>query len=321
MLTEAKKRLDKARAHLKLDPTSEKEVLCELYTHFEDRVEELEASGLSEEEAVPVAAREFGSLKAVTGELTEAHSKDNWPQALMAALPHVLFSLLFALHLWSNIGWLAVIILSVVGVVVYGWRHNRPTWFFTWLGYALIPLLGVGLIILDQALEGGSFAASWWLWLAATAYFSAVGVLLGIIMAHILKRDWLLGSLSVLPFLGVIGWFLTAQWRKELLQDGGGTFYGLEPWMVMSFLTLAGIVALFTQLRKRWLKLGVLLIAGLIVLIMMVLASMGSIGLFNIAVLALVAFVVLLGPAVMERRMGQRRTEHWDDFLEGRYDH
>ena len=65
MLTEAKKCLDKARAHLKLDPSSEKEILCELYTHFEDRVEELEASGLSEEEAVRGSSPKFGSLKTV----------------------------------------------------------------------------------------------------------------------------------------------------------------------------------------------------------------------------------------------------------------
>lgn len=321
MLTGAKERLDRARAYLKLDPASEKEILCELYTHFEDRVEELEASGLSEEESVHLATREFGSLETITGELTEVHSKDNWPQALMAALPHVLFSLLFALRLWSNAGWLAVIILSVVGVVVYGWRHHRPTWFFTWLGYALIPLLGLGLIILDQAVNSGARPASWWLWLAAVAYFGVVGALFAIIMAQILKRDWLLGSLTILPFLAVIGWFLTAQWRRELLQEGGGTFYGLEPWMVMSFLTLAGIVLLFTQFRKRWLKVAVLLIAGLVVLTMMVLASTGTIGFFNILALTLVALVVLLGPAVMDRRMGQRRTDQWDDFLEGRYHH
>ena len=319
MLTEAKKCLDKARAHLKLDPSSEKEILCELYTHFEDRAEELEASGLSEEEAVRVAAREFGSLKTVAGELTEVHSKDNWPQALMAALPHIFFSLLFALHQWSNIGWLAVIVLSVIGVVVYGWRHNRPTWFFTWLGYALIPLLVVGLIILDQALNSGAFPASWWLWLAVLAYFAGVGVLCAIILVQILKRDWLLGSLTILPFLAVIGWFVTAQWREELLQDGGGALYGLEPWMAMSFLTLAGIVILFTQLKKRWVKLGLLLIAGLIILTMMVLASRGSIGLFNIAALAVVGLITLLGPAILERRIAHRRTEEWDDFLEGQY--
>jgi hypothetical protein len=321
MLAEPKKCLDGVRRQLKLAPSAEREILCELYTHFEDRAEELEAGGLSEEEAAATAAREFGSLTAVVGELQELYSGSTWPQALLAALPHVFFSLLFALHQWSSVGWLTVIVLSVVGVVVHGWRHGRPTWFFTWLGYALIPLLAVGLVIMDQALSRGALAAAWWLWVATTAYFGAVGVLFAVIMAQILKRDWLLGSLTILPFLAVIGWFLTAQWRDRLLQNGGGGLQGLELWIALSLLTLAGIVILLTRLRKRWLKVAVLLVAGLVVLMLMAVSSGGSIGFFNIAVLGAVALFVLLGPAAMERWVLHGRTEPWDQFLEERYDH
>jgi hypothetical protein len=319
MLAEAKKRLEGVRRHLKLAASAEGEILCELYTHFEDRAEELEASGLSEDEAAEAAAREFGSLRAVIGELNDLHSGSTWPQTLMAALPHIFFSLLFALRQWSSVGWLTVIVLSVVGVVVYGWRRGRPTWFFTWLGYALMPLLAVGLIIMDRALDRGALASSWSLWLATAAYFGAVGVLFAVVMAQILKRDWLLGSLTILPFLAVIGWFFTAQWSVSLLEESAGALQGLELWIALSLLTLAGIVILLTQLRKRWLKVAVLCVAGLLVLMLMALSSGGSIGFFHVAVLAVVALVVLLGPAVMERWMIQGRTEPWNEFLEERY--
>jgi hypothetical protein len=237
----------------------------------------------------------------------------------MAALPHIFFSLLFALRQWSSVGWLTVIVLSVVGVVVYGWRRGRPTWFFTWLGYALMPLLAVGLIIMDRALDRGALASSWSLWLATAAYFGAVAVLFAVVMAQILKRDWLLGSLTILPFLAVIGWFFTAQWSVSLLEESAGALQGLELWIALSLLTLAGIVILLTQLRKRWLKVAVLCVAGLLVLMLMALSSGGSIGFFHVAVLAVVALVVLLGPAVMERWMIQGRTEPWNEFLEERY--
>ncbi|OGO08815.1 MAG: hypothetical protein A2Y61_06880 [Chloroflexi bacterium RBG_13_60_13] len=321
MLAEPKKCLDGVRRQLKLAPSAEREILCELYTHFEDRAEELEASGLSEEEAAATAAREFGSLTAVVGELNEVHGGSTWPETLLAAFPHISFALLFALHQWSSVGWLTVIVLSVIGVVVQGWRRGRPTWFFTWLGYALIPLLAVGLIIMDQALDRGATAAAWWLWAATAAYFGAVGVLFAVIMAQILKRDWLLGSLTILPFLAVIGWFFTAQWRDRLLQNGTGALQGLGLWIALSLLTLAGIVILFTQLRKRWLKVAVLLVAGLVVLMLMTLSSGGGIGLFNIAVLGVVALFVLLGPAAMERWVVHGETEPWDGFLEERYHH
>lgn len=319
MLTEAKNWLDSARAHLKLDPSSEQEILCELYTHFEDRVAELEESGMSVEEATRIASREFGSVETVVGDLNEVHSNGNWLQALMAALPHVFFFLLFAMGQWSNVGWLTVIVLSILGVVAYGWRHNRPTWFFTWLGYGSMPLLVVGFIIAGEALSRGAFSQSWWLWLALVGYSAVAGVLCAIILVQILKRDWLLGSLTILPFLAVIGWFLTALWSKELLQENTGAFYGLEPWIAVSFLTLAGIVILFTQLKKRWLKVSILLIAGLVTLTLMVFSSGGSIGVLNIAALAVVGALALLGPALLDRRIPRTRAEDWDDFLEGDY--
>ena len=110
-------------------------------------------------------------------------------------------------------------------------------------------------------------------------------LLLGLMLVSALAEVVSLGA--ILPFLAVIGWFLTAQWRDRLLQNGGGGLQGLEVWIALSLLTLAGIVILLTRLRKRWLKVAVLLVAGLVVLMLMALSSGGSIGFFNIAVLGL----------------------------------
>ena len=65
----------------------------------------------------------------------EAHSQGTWKQALMAALPHLLFALVFALDWWRGIGWLAIVLGLVLVTAVYGWWHGRPVWSFTWLGY------------------------------------------------------------------------------------------------------------------------------------------------------------------------------------------
>ena len=135
-------------------------------------------------------------------------------------------------------------------------------------------------------------------------------MLFAVIMAQILKRDWLLGSLTILPFLAVIGWFLTAQWRDRLLQNGGGGPAGAGTVDSAEPAHTGGHSHLLTQLRKRWLKVAVLPVAGLVVLMLMTLSSGGSIGLFNIAVLGAVALFVLLGPAAMERWVvhGEDRT-------------
>jgi hypothetical protein len=315
MLGEVKEFLNSVRLQLKLDPSSAKEILSELYTHFEDRVEDLQESGFTEEEATRIASQEFGSSKKVAEELHDVHSISDWPQAIMAALPHVLFGLLFAFRQWTNAFWLSIIVLSVFGVVAYGWKHNKPTWFFTWLGYALTPLLVVGLLLLDKALGAGVLSSSWWLWASVVVYFSIVTAICAIILAYTWRRDWLLGSLSVLPFLAVIGWVLTDRWSGGLIA-GEGFLHGLEPWIALSFLALAGIVIIFTRLKKRWLRVGVLLVAGLVVLTMMTSASGRSVNLANLVVLAIVALLIILGPALVDRRLGPRDQDGWADAWE-----
>jgi len=315
MLSEVKSFLNTIRMQLRLDSASEKEILTELYTYFEDRVEELRESGLAEEEATRMASREFGPSRKVAEELHEVHSISDWPQAVMAALPHVLFGLLFAFRQWTNAFWLSIIIMSVVGAVAYGWRHHKPTWFFTWLGYALTPLLVVGLLILDRALSGGALSSSWWLWSCVVVYFSIVTAICTIILAHTWRRDWLLGSLSILPFMAVIGWVLTDRWNGGLMQ-AEGFLHGLEPWIALSFLALAGMVIIFTRLKKRWLKVGVLLVAGLVILTMMTAAAGRNANLGNLVLLAIIALAVILGPALVDRRLGPRGEDRWADSLE-----
>jgi hypothetical protein len=315
MLGEVKQFLNGVRLQLKLDSSSEREILSELYAHIEDRVEDLQESGLSEEEATAIASREFGPSQKLAEELNEVHSISDWPQAVMAALPHVLFGLLFAFRQFTNAFWLSIIVISVVGAVAYGWKHSRPTWFFTWLGYALTPLLVVGLLLLDKALGVSVMSSFWWLWASVVVYFSIVTAVCIIILVYTWRRDWLLGSLSVLPFLAVIGWVLTDRWNGGLIQ-GAGFLHGLEPWIALSFVALAGIVIIFTRLKKRWLRVGVLLVAALVILTMMTSAGGRSVNLTNLVVLVIIALAVILGPALVDRRLGPREEDGWSDSWE-----
>ncbi|HJX70212.1 MAG TPA: permease prefix domain 1-containing protein, partial [Dehalococcoidia bacterium] len=94
MSTELKHYLDNIKANLELDPSLEKEVLRELYTHLEEKIAELKETGLSDEEADKAAVEHFGLPKAVAGGLNQVHNSSNWSQAIVAALPHLLLALL-----------------------------------------------------------------------------------------------------------------------------------------------------------------------------------------------------------------------------------
>jgi len=301
---------------LKLEPSSKREVLSELHAHFEDQVEDLEESGLSREEACRVAAESFGSLRSVVDELNEVHSSSNWGQTAIAALPHLLFCLLFALHQWSNFVWVAATLVCTIGVTIYGWQHNKPTWFFTWLGYTLMPLFVVGFFLLERAVGSGSIFSPWWVWLLMVVYFPIILWLFIRILVQILRRDWLLGSLMALPVPALAGWFMMADWREALLGSDRQSIYALEPWIAMSFLSLAGIVVLFTRLRQRPLKAGALLVSGLATLIFVACSRGGNIDLLDLMILASMVVFLILGPALLEHKVVEQESESSDYLLQ-----
>jgi hypothetical protein len=318
--TELKRYLDDIRTKLRLAPSSEKEIIGELYTHFEERVEELQEEGLSEEEAVKVVTQRFGPAKAIAGEMNQVHTKGNWAQAIVAALPHLLFALLFALHQWHNIAWLCGIFVSILCVVVYGWRRNKPTWLFPWLGYVLVPLLMVSfilLILLAQALPFlpmKNLALSWWVWIAALVYLPiALWVFISIAVQTI-KRDWLLVSLMALPLPAIAVWFLVVRQEGGSLGFSRESFQKLESSIALSFLALASVVMLFIRFTQRSLKVGALLTAGFAILAIVAFSSQASLSFFILVALVLISIALLLGPVLLEHKIGHGdyKTDDWD---------
>jgi hypothetical protein len=87
---ELKGYLEGIRYRLRLDPAAEKKIVRELYTHIEDRAQELKAAGLSQPEATKSATERFGRPGAIAAEIYKVYSKGSWRVALLAAIPHLL---------------------------------------------------------------------------------------------------------------------------------------------------------------------------------------------------------------------------------------
>jgi len=82
--------LDSVRGNLRLDLSAEREVINELETHIEDKLQELRETGLSKEEAANTCVKLLGSAKLVAHQIYEAHSQGTWRQTLLASMPHLL---------------------------------------------------------------------------------------------------------------------------------------------------------------------------------------------------------------------------------------
>lgn len=290
--------LDNLRTCLKLDSALKNDMLREVYTHLEDKSQELKESGLPEEEAAEVAIRHFGSAKSIGLQIYEVYSQGSWRQAFFAALPHFIIALLFALRAWQSIIWLTIALLTVIGVVIYGWWHGKPAWLFPWLGYYLIPVIVTGVLLVY--LPGG------WFWAAAFVYLPLALFVLVSVTKQTIDQDWLYASVMLLPIPVVLAWGLALGLSsdfpgiKRQLQD-------MESWVALSFLTLAVAVATFIRVKQRWLKAGTLLTPGLLGLVIVALASHGAISPWLWLGLVLVFMFLLFSPAWLEHKITQNK--------------
>jgi hypothetical protein len=295
MLTVLSNYLDSIRDNLRLDRSSEKEVIQELETHIEDEVKELRESGLSEEDAADACLTLLGSAKVVARQIYEAHSQGSWTQALLAATPHLLFGLLFALNWWRGIGWLLGMLALILIMAVYGWWRGKPAWLFPWLGYSLLPVVAAALLLL--------YLPKSWSWVAILFYLPLALWLLYAITVQSIKRDWLYISLMLLPLPTIAGWFLAIEPVNQLPEDWLQRMQDFAPWIGLTFLALGVTVATFIRLRRRWLRVSVLVISGLITLTMVAYYTEGRISILAFLILMVVMLLVLLSPALVERTL------------------
>jgi len=285
--------LEGLKSYLRLDSAVRDDFLRELRGHLEDKIRELRESGVSEEEAKEIATEFLGSPRLLARQIYEVYSQGSWRETLFAVLPHFLTASLFALRWWSNPLWLAIIIVGVIGVVIYGWCHGKPTWLFSWLAYLLIPVVIAGVLLLY--LPGG------WVWVATLVYVPLAIVILVIVAKQILKIDWLFVSLMLLPVPIVVGWVMVLSMNISFF--GTDIMYEAASWIALSFAVLALAVATFIRVRQRWIKVGALLICAIMVLTVVALVSNNALSIWVWLFLSLLALAHLFVPAFLERKM------------------
>jgi hypothetical protein len=263
--------LNRFKASLHIDQTIKDSVAKELYTHLEERTQELEENGLSREEASKIAVQSLGSPELIAQQVYETHAQGSWKEALFSALPHLLVALLFTSYYWQNIVYASIILALTVGMAIYGWHRGKPIWLFPWLGYYLMPVIVTGILLLS--LPHG------WGWIAALIYIPLALFVFIHIMGQTARRDWLYASLMLAPVLVAFTWFSSLGRGNELLaSDWAARLQTNALWIVVSFIALAAATIAFIRLKQRRYKIISLLIPPLVILFAVITASRGNIG-------------------------------------------
>ncbi len=301
MTPELTQYLESIRGSAKLGPDDENGVMSELKTHIEDRVEELTERGLTEDEALKVCLGQMGSTKLIARRIYEAYSQGSWKQVLLAAMPHLLFGLLFVLNWWHYPGWLSIVLALILAMTVFGWGRGKPTWLFPSLGYTLLPVLAAGIFLLYLPIG--------WSWLALGIYFPLALWWLFHVIVQTVRRDWLLSTLMLLPLPIIAGWYLAVSPTGKFNAYSLQRLYYFAPWIGLSFLILAATIAAFLRLRQRVLRVVVLAVSGMLSLSLVVYYSTGRLDLPTFFGLNLVMWCVFLAPPLLERYLIRNRHD------------
>lgn len=314
--------LEEVRRHLHLDPDTERRVIREMYTHLEEKVSELRSDGVAEKQATRAAIESFGRPRAIARLMYEAHSQGSWQETALAALPHLLLALIFAIGLWSEPFLAALILISVPCVTLYGWWHGKPSWLYPWVGYSLLPLFIAGYLSAPTLWQAfvfvargqGSFPSGWLLFIIIVLLASSLWVVASTAV-RVVKRDWILGSLMLVPLPVVGGWMVNSTMGRGAfgIEALGGPALSLA----IALFSLGVTSAAFIRLRQRVLKVGALVVVGSIATAVAGHDLWGDAVFGGLLATALVLLAVVLSPALLEAKLGrgESRDRTWVENL------
>ena len=304
--------LSELRRQLYLEPAKENEILEEIQTHIEDRTTELVEGGNSREEALARALDEMGTTRSIGQQLYAVYHQAPWQHTALAALPHLLLAIMFGLGLWTNQLWVVLLLVTATVISVFGWRMGRPTWTYPWLGYCLVvPIISWGLAMSAVAygawriITSDSLPLSFPLYIVCLAYIALSMWAVVKIVSRLVRPEWLMASLTVLPCPFLAYWFFYFYSRAGA-QEATQAIQGVDASAAAVFLILAGTTVVFFRIGRRLLKVAVLLITAPSVVVLAWLSYQGGPGVFAIFLFSAISLALLLSPALLYRQRERR---------------
>ena len=302
---------------LHLEPAEKDEIIQELEAHLEDKAAELEAQGVDHDTAVARAVQEMGAPNAVAQGMYEVHSPGVWRDALLATIPHFLLASLFALHLWSHFFLVSLLLIAIAFVTWTNWRAGTPSkWSYSWMGYSLAaPALSWLLSLITLGYGAWTLITTGQLPFNIVFFFLLIGYvpfsmwIMASVIFKMVKRDWLLASLTALPFPFLTSWVLFLNWQGGLWSDHADRMQDSDTARVLIFLAMAVTSAVFLKVGPRLIRIGLLTVTTSILVIVTAASLPVSLNVLAVVLMIVASLAFLLSPAMLESKIGRRRLD------------
>ncbi len=301
---------------LHLQPSEEREILLELEGHLEDKAAELESQGMDRESALQLAVHEMGDPAPVASGMYKVHSPVVWRDVALATVPHFLLAALFALHLWSHYFLVTLLVIGMALVTWRNWRAGNPSnWSYTWMGYSLAaPILSWLLSLITLGYGGWTLVTTGGLPFNVVLFFLLIGYvpfsmwIVFRVVRKVVRRDWLLASLTALPFPFLTSWVLFLNWQGGLWSDSAERMQSSDTSRAFIFLALAVTTAAFLKVGPRLLRIA--LLTGTTAILVVVTATSLPVSLNVVAIMLMIvaSLVFLLSPAVLDSQLNHRNS-------------
>ena len=312
---EVKNYLHAMTRKLHLETSEKDEILEELEGHLEDKAAELELEGLDHETAMTRAVEEMGAPNTVAKRLHEVHSPGVWRDSMLATIPHFLLAALFALHLWSHYFLVALLLIVIAFVTWRNWCAGSPSkWSYSWMGYSLAaPALSWLLSLITIGYGAWTLLTTGRLPFNVVLFFLLIGYvpfsmwIMASVLFKMVKRDWLLASLTALPFPFLTSWILFLNWEGGLWSNHAERMQDTDTARAFIFVAMAITTAVFLKLGPRLLRISLLTVSTTILVV--ITAASLPVGLNALAVVLMVvaSLAFLLSPAMLESTLERRR--------------
>ncbi len=300
---------------LHLDPREEREILMELQSHLEDKAAELESDGLDRDAAMARAMEEMGRPDAVASGMYAVHSTGVWRDVWLAMIPHFLLAALFALHLWSDYFLVSLLLIGIAFVTWRNWRGGTPSqWSYSWMGYTLAaPALSWLLSLITLGYGAWTLVTTGQLPFNVILFFLLIGYvpfsmwIVVNVVSKVARRDWLLVSLTALPFPFLTSWVLFLNWQGGLWSDHAERMQQSDTARAFIFLAFAITTAVFLKVGPRLLRIGLLTLTTSFLVAITAASLPVNLGFLAVLLMIVASVVFLLSPVIWESQIAQRR--------------